>query len=294
MSSRMLVLWPAGLLVLIVGIAIGGGLVDRAVPGPTIAPTAPPPTVAPPSSAPESDNPSSSAEPATTPLAWIVYQTPDEQLRLVHPDGSDDHDVAADIGLRQRGATWSRDGSTLAFEADFGAASQLWAIGPEGTDARPLTDVDLACVETCTFATEPTWSGDGRSLAYVRRTVQDGRVVANDLIVLDLGTGTSRTLLTDRDRLIRSPSWEDQSQRIVFELDAGPDVLTGARPSSAVLMMVDASAAVPAAIRVPGTPDDARDPDWGGQGLIVFVTNGDHDGTPLDATRETSLDFVDP
>ena len=132
MRARLRMVWPAAALVIVVGIAAAGGTTapheDSIGPSPVPATPARIASVA-------VDSPPALADPAQTSMAiaaetpWIVY-TFGDRIRLVRADGSDDHVILADIGLRQRGASWSRDGR-LVFEADFGAASQLWVANPD-------------------------------------------------------------------------------------------------------------------------------------------------------------------
>ena len=215
-----------------------------------------------------------------------------DRIRLVRADGSDDHVILADIGLRQRGASWSRDGR-LVFEADFGAASQLWVANPDGGEASPLTDIDLACSTSCVFAGDAAWNGDGSAIAYVRRTVAGGAVTANDLVVVDLASRTSRRLIVDGRHRLRLPSWEPYGHRIVVERDGGPDAMRG-EAETAELVIVDARDAHPAPIRVPGTGTDAHDPSWGVNGLIAYATTRVGDPTTPVADTGSALVVVDP
>lgn len=62
-------------------------------------------------------------------------------------------------------ATWSRDGAWIAVVTDEGIdASVLSAIRPDGSDLNPIVGPEFAGI------TSPTWSPDGRQIAYLRYT----------------------------------------------------------------------------------------------------------------------------
>lgn len=306
MRKRLLMAWPAAVLVIVVAIAAVGDPISPqenplgpsplpATPGPlTSVAGDPPPALA---LAMAVDSPGASADPAGTSMAmgaenpWIVYAS-GERIRLVRGDGADDHVILADIGLRQRGAAWSRDGR-LVFEADFGAASQLWVADPDSGEASPLTDIDLACSTACVFTADATWNGDGTAIAYVRRTVARGAVTSNELVVVDVADRSTRSLLVDDRHLLRAPSWEPNGHRIVVQRDGGPDAMRG-QAETAVLVMLDARDAQPTPTPVPGTGTDARDPSWGVDGLIAYATTRVGDPTNPGADTGSALVAVDP
>jgi Tol biopolymer transport system component len=155
-----------------------------------------------------------------------------------------------------------------------------------------VTDIDLACATSCAFAGDAAWSGDGSSIAYVRRTVSGGAVTSNELVVVDLADHASRRLIVDDRHLLRLPSWEPYGHRIVVERDGGPGAMRGAA-RTAELVMVDTRDARPTPTRVPGTGTDARDPSWGVNGLIAYATTGAGDPAGR-ADAGSALVTVDP
>lgn len=324
--SRLVMLWPAAALLVVVAVAAAGG--TDSTPEASAAPAAQAASAAPVASvaavAPIAPVGSAAAAAAgdptvTTEVAaqskaglagdgtiaasatgssadlaqagWLAY-TAGDRIRLVRQDGSEDQAILADIGLRQRGASWSRDGR-LVFEADFGVASQLWVADPDAGTATPLTDIDLACSTACVFAGDATWNGDGSLIAYVRRTVARGMTASNALVVVPLADRVSRTLVTDARHLLRRPSWEPGGHRIVVERDGGPRAMRG-EPSTAQLVIVDARDTTPTLTRVPGTGSDAHDPAWGGNGLIAYATARTGDQTNPGAGAGSALVTVDP
>lgn len=294
MPSRVLMLWPAGVLILVVGIAVGAGV---AQPQPTDMTPSVAPVV---SSAPVSPKPAPSAPPSSAPASlvadgevWLLHGTGDGRIRMVRPDGSGSREILAETGMWQFDPAWAPDGRRFAFEAGFGFASQIWVADAGADMAAPLTDLDDHCAPLCSFASDPAWSGDGQSLAYIRTDVDVSRFLRNELVVVDVATGVTRTLLSDEERILSSPSWEPRTSRIVVGIEARPR--TGAAtPVEARLVVIDAAAEEPVAEIVPGTAEDAMSPDWGPNGLITYVSNGMRDGQRLDPARGSALLVVDP
>jgi Tol biopolymer transport system component len=154
------------------------------------------------------------------------------------------------------GADWSPDGSRIVFERSFECAQSLllciatWVVSADGSGERRLTPQTPG-----TGALAPTWSPDGKRIAYVkfvdrsdkadlwlmnadgsgkRRVTYvgnakepawapDGRRLAfshdGDIFVRDLDAGT-RTRLTRTPRLNEShPDWSPDGRRIAYELN---------------------------------------------------------------------------
>jgi hypothetical protein len=72
---------------------------------------------------------------------WIAFQKPFGQLFIVHPDGSDLHQVPLTLpaGMGASNAAWSPDGRWLVFTAQNGDTSSLWAAHPDGSGLQPIT-----------------------------------------------------------------------------------------------------------------------------------------------------------
>jgi hypothetical protein len=118
------------------------------------------------------DDASSSSTTPTSPdsiagdTAWIAYQSNrsgSEGVWLIHPDGTEDHQIATG-GPTVLLPDWSPDGKRL-------------LVASRGGDTEPLYEFDLAtatlrqlfeCTEPCLDDDEPAYSPDGTKVAFIR------------------------------------------------------------------------------------------------------------------------------
>jgi dipeptidyl aminopeptidase/acylaminoacyl peptidase len=71
---------------------------------------------------------------------WIAFTTsgPQEDLFVSRLDGSD-YRRLTDDAFRDRGPSWSPDGSRIAFYSDRSGTYDVWSIRPDGSGLAPLT-----------------------------------------------------------------------------------------------------------------------------------------------------------
>jgi dipeptidyl aminopeptidase/acylaminoacyl peptidase len=144
----------------------------------------------------------------------------------------------------------SPDGALIAFDSDRDGTRGVYIATARGTDVRRISGEGFAAV--------PTWSPDGRQLAFVKAEADnprvwnlwtcdiatgeqrrltsyavgqpwggswfpDGRRIAysheTDLVVLDLATGGRRVYPTPlKGRLVRTPAVSPDGRRIIFQV----------------------------------------------------------------------------
>ena len=275
---------------LLVGACSGS---SPARPSPTPSPSDAAPTTSPSSTAVPTA--AAAATPSPTPIAvlagepWIVYEGPIEGgagNRAVRPDGTDDHWLTPDVPLPSEGwqvhPGWSPDGTRLAFAADDAGdpagsgccgkgTRDLWVADADGTGAERVLD----CTDPCTQTDHPAWSPDGRTLAFTRWDLVDGRGVHGRLALFDLATRTIRTVLTvkdDRDAFAW-PRWSPDGRRIVVEMQSWSDTSSNADLTGTAIGVVNVDDATPTWNQLTGLPTWATYPDWHpSQDLIVFST----------------------
>jgi hypothetical protein len=186
--------------------APGPDVASPSAAAPTAAVTLPPPTNAGPTPSPSLSRPTATArtpeptpvqqepgeekrvmltaEPTLTPAfpdlpdlappadGWIAFETPEEQLALISPDGSRQARVIKEGKVR--GFAWSPDGRSLAFVRN----GQLTILSIEDARFTPLTPPGAI------RSTGLTWSQDSRHLAYLYSLEKEGRPVAPDALRL--------------------------------------------------------------------------------------------------------------
>ncbi len=129
----------------------------------------------------------------TTQIALSTAQVPvdDDGLVVVSDSGSRRIDTP---GVQPYVPVWSADGSRIAFAAPQG----LYVVGADGSGLRQL----LASADERILALPPSWSPDGRSLAYVRGEPVPGEDNAGydaietsfTLVTVDVASGATREL----------------------------------------------------------------------------------------------------
>jgi Tol biopolymer transport system component len=166
-----------------------------------------------------------------------------EGLFLVHPDGSNDHEIVTSMPGDHMHPDWSSDGRTIAFRADIGDYPQLYLTNPirdpDGSRARRLTN----CAGDCLQVDDPALSPDGHDIAYVEDTGPPtvvGQVEVPrtfDLRVARItghGLRHVHTLLRTRTLTeLVEPRWSPDGRALVFWADH-TDAATGAVDGTAV------------------------------------------------------------
>ena len=113
-----------------------------------------------------------------------------------------------------RAATFSPDGTKLAFDSTRGDGTDIWVMGADGSDARQLT-FDHG------YTWGATWSPDGSRIAYNAWRRDEQGIFRQSIYVMDADGGDSRRL-TAGSGMDSEPSWSPDGKRIVFRRLLGP------------------------------------------------------------------------
>jgi Tol biopolymer transport system component len=102
--------------------------------------------------------------------------------------------------------SWSPDGSTLAFDAEWAGPRRIWIADARGRNPRQVT----ADSSDAAAHVQPRWSPDGSRLAF--RRVEK---TTSDVAFVDLATQTM-TRVTADDVMDTDPSWSPDGGQIYF------------------------------------------------------------------------------
>jgi Tol biopolymer transport system component len=222
------------------------------------------------------------ADPSTRPSSpvvqpgepWIAYVW-DAQgvkvIRMVRPDGSDDHLAIGGAPVETEHPDWSPDGTRIAYMVDW---SSIWIANADGS--QPIRVA--TCVTPCAEIDMPAWSPDGTQIAFRSLKIEDGLYTGSAIEVLDIASGVTRTVFTPpAPQYPHWPRWSPDGRSMVIELERYPSV-----PSEGTTEMAEATAIAvvdlrqgPATQPTIVTPWDIRAayPDWSPtDDLIVFGT----------------------
>jgi dipeptidyl aminopeptidase/acylaminoacyl peptidase len=135
------------------------------------------------------------------------------RIFVVAADGSSAPRAVTTGPFQADGATWSPDGTRIAFTSarhdtwDLDLANDLWVVPADGTsEPERLTD-------TASVYARPSWSPDGRRLAYYFNRTPLEHPRHRQVAVLELSSRQQQVLTADLDRncqqlgLLAAPTW---------------------------------------------------------------------------------------
>jgi Tol biopolymer transport system component len=207
------------------------------------------------------------ADPATQP--WIAYQTDrgGEGTWLIHPDGTEDHQIAADFAGDLILPNWSPDGQRLAMTSrNTGGTEPLYEYDLTGETFEQLFE----CEDPCLGDDEPVYSPDGATVAFIRALGPFTETGPSDcsLWMGDLATREVRRV-TDNDGCFREyfPRWSpDGSQLAYWRWREDEDGTTGT-----AVFVIDADGTDER--QLTEWEDFAGDPDWSPDGEWVVYSS---------------------
>jgi TolB protein len=181
---------------------------------------------------------------AMAPDVWIWDPNDAQPIQLTtHPESDDK-------------ATWSPDGSKIAFASMRDGDLEIYVINADGTGVTNLTNAPTASDDS------PAWSPDGTKIAFA--SVRAG--AAREIYVMDADGGNQVRLTNNPGSLDDRPSWSPDGATIAFE---------SLRDGDMEVYLIDSDGTDARNVSDnPGWPDS--DPDWSPDGTkIVFVSERD-------------------
>jgi dipeptidyl aminopeptidase/acylaminoacyl peptidase/actin-like ATPase involved in cell morphogenesis len=181
---------------------------------------------------------------------------PDWQLRVIDTNGDGDRLVADDIVPDAR-ATWSPDGTRLAFVSDKDGPSDVYILELATGKLSNLTD-------SPEDDGDPAWSPDGRSIAYWSRVGGN-----QDLYVIPAVGGDARRLTTDPAD-DADPAWRPGGKALAYAAQPGGswEIFTMTAEGTGRRQLTD-------------NDTDDQDPSWSSDGRqIAFESKRDAPDRP--------------
>jgi TolB protein len=246
---------------------------------------------------------SKASQPGNTPTAsqtptgssadgpWIAYQWVRAQgdgIYVMRPDGSHVHPLFTSSSPYTYHPNWSPDGKRIAYESVGPKVQDIWIANADGSGAHELVNRSAECSTVCGPAFNPTWSRDGRSIAFVREDNKGKKFLGGKIEVIDVASGRRRVVYsTSRFSAPENPRWSPDDKSIAFTLTVYPnDLASTVKASSQSVWVLDSIDGHGKARQLTPTKMWASYPDWKPRSdLIVFTT---YDTGMFQATDEPS------
>ena len=137
---------------------------------------------------------------------WVMTSAGANQHRITNGRG----------GSLQTDPAWSPDGQLIAFRAILlgGLCNRIWVVHPNGTGLRALT----SCHRQSMGGTQdfsPTWSPDGRQIAFDRSYDATLRLTIDRILVMNRD-GSGKHFVTPLAMSASDPAWSPDGGQIAF------------------------------------------------------------------------------
>jgi TolB protein len=165
------------------------------------------------------------------------------------------HKIASQV--ENTGIAWSLDGKRLLYSAQTDGNIELYVMNADGSDARRLTNTPNAAEY------EPTWSPDGRQIAYTADLGNSN----TDIFMMDADGQNARNLTNTPNVAEKQPAWGPLDTGVIAF------VSNKTRDWDVYTMNTDGSNVVDLTAN-PNNPADDTMPSWSPDGTqIAFVSN---------------------
>ena len=244
---------------------------------------------------------SDSNTPTATPAAsvhsaagpWIAYQWAREGgdgIYLMRRDGSDVHPLLASPLPSTYHPSWSPDGKRIAYDTAGPQAQDIWIANPDGSGAKVLVNRSAECTTVCGPVYDPTWTHDGRSIAFVRYDIKGDKYLGGAIEVIDVASRRRRVIYTTPSLAApENPRWSPDDTSIAFTLTTYPnDLASTDKASSQSIWVLDSIDGRGKARQLTPPHMWASYPGWKPHGDLIVFTTYDIGQHQFQATDEPS------
>lgn len=204
--------------------------------------------------------------PLESPIVFASDRRGNPDIYVLYPDGTVDTVLARDAD--DYAPSLSPDGSTIVFESNEGGPRAVFSAPIDGSSApRQLSSGESE-------ATSPSWSPDGRTIAWATRARSNWDIATYDL---DRSVETLVTTATSDDL---NPSWSPDGDELVFRSD---------RSGSGDIYRLELATQRLTQLTSNATIEDS--PAWGAGGLVAFEVrvDGDVEVFTVDISSSTEI-----
>src|SRR6266511_4154499 len=211
-------------------------------------------------------------------IAYVTTVGDHRAIYTVDAQGADPRPLI-DLGSRRDAINpaWSRDGLKVVFAGQEapGGSFVIYTANADGTGAPQQITRSEPSPGIWLSNTDPTWSPDGQSMAFVRTLTDESSGIWTIVQTVDLSTGATSSLYFNANVVEKEPAWSPDGTRIAF---AAREVTCAQTPCRwAILLWGVDQGRIVGFLGDPShgpSPYDWHHPDWSPDGAMIVASFG--------------------